>query len=268
MQWKKMTIFLLIFIISITTLIGCSPNSLNASKNHRATDGEEILIAAAASLTDVLQEIRDLYKTIDPETPLNFTFGGSGALQTQIEEGAPVDIFFSAAERQMNALRDKGLIFEDSIKTLLVNKIVLISPKDSELSIKSFHDLTEDYMDKIAIGDPSNVPVGQYSQEIFNNLGLVDKVTSKLVLANDVRTVLTWVESGEVSCGLVYKTDGLTSDKIKIVAEAPEDSHREVTYPVGIVKASKYKDKAQDFLDFLSSDEARAIFEKYGFHTK
>lgn len=271
MQWKRILIFILVSAVSIVSLTSCASDTLygfHKDKGEKNKNTEELLIAAAASLTDVLEEIGDLYETIDPETSLNFTFGGSGTLQAQIEEGAPVDIFFSASEKQMASLRDGGFILEDSIKILLTNKIVLISPKDSGISIKSFYDLAKDDIDKIAIGDPGNVPVGQYSQEIFDNLGLYDKLREKLILANDVRTVLAWVESGEVACGIVYNTDALRSDNVKIVAEAPEGSHREVKYPVAIVKGSKYRSKAQDFIDFLDTDEVRAIFEKYGFNMK
>jgi len=125
--------------------------------------------------------------------------------------------------------------------------------------------MTKDEVNKIAIGDPANVPVGQYSEEIFNNLEIVDKVSNKLVLGNDVRTVLTWVESGEVDCGLVYATDAMSSDKVNIITEAPEGSHKKVSYPVAVIKDSKNVDRGQAFLNFLSTDDAIKLFEKYGF---
>ncbi len=189
----------------------------------------ELLISAAASLTDVLGELAEIYKTKEANTNLSFTFGGSGALQTQIEEGAPVDIFMSAAQKQMTALKEKELMVDDTIRTLLVNKVVLISPKGEEKTVSSFEDLGSDKVSKIAIGDPSNVPVGQYSEEIFENLGIYDSIKDKLVLGNDVRAVLTWVETGQVDLGIVYATDAYTSDKIVIEAEAPEASHNVVS---------------------------------------
>ncbi len=276
MNLKRSLGFMLVGVLILISLVGCSKKSQDKVGDDESPvvsvdqpkEEAELLVSAAASLTDVLGELEEVYKTIEPETTLKFTFGSSGTLQAQIEEGAPVDIFMSAAQKQMKALEEGGHILEGSIKTLLVNKVVLIVPKDSNLEITSFEDLTKDEIKKIAIGDPGNVPVGQYSEEIFNNLNIMGKVSPKFVLGNDVRTVLTWVESGEVDCGIVYATDAYTSEKVKIITEAPEGSHKEVSYPVGIVKESKHSDRAQSFLDFLSSDEAVQLFEKYGFSMK
>lgn len=280
MNFKKVVIFLLVGILAVTSLVGCSKKGVD-TPDVVAPDGVkepevvvtpkeevELLVSAAASLTDVLGELKEAYKAVEPETTLTFTFGASGALQSQIEEGAPVDIFMSAAQKQMKALDEKKLIADGSINTLLVNKVVLIAPSDSNLELSSFEDMAKDEVKKIAIGDPASVPVGQYSEEIFTNLGLTDNLSPKLVLASDVRTVLTWVESGEVDCGIVYATDAFTSDKIKIITEAPEVSHKEVSYPVGVVEGSKNVNRAQAFLDFLSTDEAVKLFEKYGFSMK
>lgn len=280
MKIKKVLVLFLVCILATTPMIGCSKDKADTSNDNAIVDANkedeqeeskeevELLISAAASLTDVLNELAEVYKTVEPETTLNFTFGSSGALQAQIEEGAPVDIFMSAAQKQMKALDKGGHILDGTIKTLLLNKVVLITPKDGEIEIKSFEDLTKDEIKKIAIGDPANVPVGQYSEEIFNSLNISDKLNSKLVLGSDVRTVLTWVESGEVDCGIVYATDAFTSDSINIITEAPEGSHKEVSYPVAVVKDSKNPDRAKEFLDFLSTDKATELFEKYGFSTK
>lgn len=279
MKMKRFLVFLLVAVLGVGSLMGCSSDESVETEVDQVENEEvevdpeedvELLVSAAASLTDVLEEIKEAYSEVSPETSLTFTLGSSGALQAQIEEGAPVDVFMSAAQKQMDALEEGGLIEEDTRKTLLINKVVLIAPKDSELDIESFEDMTKDEVDKIGVGDPSNVPVGQYSQEIFENLNLKDKLDKdeKLVLGNDVRTVLTWVETGEVDLGLVYETDALTSDKIEIISEAPQGSHKEVSYPVASVKASENKEAAQDFLDFLSSDKAKELFEKYGFTIK
>lgn len=263
MNTKKSLILALICIIATFSIVGCNKNQENVSKEN-----VELLVSAAASLTDVLEEISDLYKTHEPNTKLVFTFGGSGALQSQIEEGAPVDVFISAAQKQMDDLEEEGHILKDTKKTLLLNKVVLITPSDEDKTLSSFEDLTNKNIKKIAIGDPSNVPVGQYSEEIFSNLNIANDINSKLVLANDVRTVLTWVENGEVDCGIVYATDAFTSDKVKIITEAPKDSHKEVSYPATVIKDSKHVDSAKSFIDFLSTDEVIKTFEKYGFTMK
>lgn len=225
----------------------------------------ELLISAAASLTDVAAEISESYSKLVPNVKITYTFGASGALQTQIEEGAPSDIFMSAGKKQMTTLVDKGLVVEDANKDLLVNKVVLITPKDSTKDIKSFEDAAADKVSKIALGDPASVPVGQYSEEVFTSLGIHDKVKAKANYGSDVRQVLTWVEGGEVDCGVVYSTDALTSDKISVVCEAPKDSHKPIVYPVAVLKNSKHQEEAKAFLDYLSTPECKALFEKYGF---
>lgn len=262
MTMKKLLALLLVVVISISIFVGCTKGTNVEDSNT------QILVSAAASMTDVLEEISKAYKNVDSNVELVFTFGSSGALQSQIEEGAPVDLFISAAQKQMTALEEKDLIIKDSKKTLLVNKIVLIVPKDSTLDINSFEDLTKDEIKKIALGEPAGVPVGQYSEEIFTNLGILDEVNAKAVYGSDVRTVLTWVENGEVDCGVVYATDAFSTDNVKILSEAPEGSHTEVTYPAAIIKSSKNVEKTQAFLDYLSTDEAAQIFVNYGFSMK
>lgn len=280
MKFKKSLALLLVVLLSIGILAGCVKEKevvedpkvvdvVQEPEKIEEVEKVELLVSAAASMTDVLGELAEIYKTIDANTSLVFTFGPSGGLQTQIEEGAPVDIFMSAAQKQMKALEEKNLLINDTIKTLLVNKVVLISPKDDKIGVLSFEDLaTNDKIKKIALGDPSNVPVGQYSEEIFTSLNILDAVKSKAIYGTDVRTVLTWVENGEVDCGIVYATDAMSSDNVKIICEAPEGSHKQVTYPVAVIKTSKYEDRAKAFLDFLGTEQAKAVFEKYGFSMK
>jgi molybdate transport system substrate-binding protein len=233
-----------------------------------STQQADLLVAAAASLTDVTADIAEAYKVIKPNVNIKFTYGSSGALQTQIEEGAPVDIFMSAAAKQMDALEAMGLLLDGSRKELLVNKVVLVTPKDSDKGITGFQDLAEEKVSKIALGEPGSVPVGQYSEEIFTTLGIWDKVKAKANFGSDVRQVLTWVEGGEVDCGVVYATDAATSDKVKVVCEAPEGSHKPVIYPVAVIKSSIYPNEAGEFVRYLSSPEAAGIFKKYGFEMK
>ena len=272
MKNKKFT-FILLVLVAMLAVTACGKKAEVKEEDKKedvlvdedVKDEVELTISAAASLTDVLEELKDTYTKDHPEIKINYSFGSSGALQAQIEEGAPVDLFFSAAEKQMDALEEKDLLLEGTRETLLINKVVLITPKDSQASLSSLEDLKNDDIKKIAIGDPSNVPVGQYSEEIFKNLNITDAVMPKAVLGTDVRTVLTWVENGEVDCGLVYKTDALTSDKVEILLEAPEGSHKKVTYPGAVVKDSKNQDQSKAFLEFLKSDQAAKAFEKYGF---
>lgn len=241
------------------------PSSSSSSSASSATEKISITVAAAASLTDVTRAIAQQYKKTEPNVTLTFTYGSSGALQTQIEQGAPVDIFMSAAAKQMDALQKENLIDTSTRKNLLENKVVLIMPQNSKLGIKSFADLAGSKVKKIAIGDPASVPAGQYAQQVFTSLKITGQVKPKLNLGTDVRQVLTWVESGNVDCGIVYSTDAKTSKTVTVVCEAPAGSCSKVVYPVAVLKNSKQADAAGKFLQFMQSSEASSVFESYGF---
>ncbi len=254
---KKVTAVIMIMVIVCMAFSACGKK-----KND---DKTELTILAAASLTDVCGKLKEDFEKNNKDITLTFSFGSSGALQTQIEEGAPADMFMSAAKKQMTALDEKNLMDKDSIKELLENKIVLIVPKGKAGDIKSFDDLATDKVKMVALGEPESVPVGQYAEEIFTTLGTLEDIKKKANYGSDVRQVLTWVENGDVDCGVVYATDAFTTDKVEIVCYAPEGSCKKVIYPSGIVAASKNKDAAKKFNDYLSSDAAMKLFEEYGF---
>ena len=231
-----------------------------------AGDQQEILVAAAASLQYVMEDkIQPAFEKENPDIKLSFTFDSSGKLQTQIEEGADADVFFSAAMKQMNALEDEGLVDADSVVELLENKIALIVPKDSTLGITGFEDITK--AEKIALGDPESVPVGQYAKEAFENLGMWDDVEAKTSFGTNVTEVLNQVAAASADAGIVYATDAASkADQVTVVAEAPEGSlEKKVIYPVAVVKATAHEDAAKAFVDFLQTPEAIAVFESYGF---
>ncbi|HOR86553.1 MAG TPA: molybdate ABC transporter substrate-binding protein [Bacillota bacterium] len=223
-----------------------------------------LTISAAASLKGAMEEVKAAYAEEKPNVILTCNFGSSGSLQQQIEQGAEVDVFFSAAAKQMDALQEKGLIVEDTRKNILENKIVLIVPKDVT-SVTDFNDLTSDNVKKIALGETKSVPVGQYSEEVLKKLNLMDTIESKVVFGKDVKEVLTWVETGNADAGMVYETDSITSEKVRVVAYAPEGSHKPVVYPAAVIKDSKNIDASKNFMSFLCSEKAKSIFEKYGF---
>ena len=225
---------------------------------------DEILVSAAASLTDVLKEIATGYQAKAKQT-LTFNFGPSSGLARQIEEGAPADIFFSADLPQMDTLEKKNLLDPDTRKNLLSNQLVIIVPTDSKLAILSPKDLLKSEVKKIALAEPSSVPVGVYSKTYLSDEGLWNQVDSKLVPVQDVRATLASVESGNVEAGFVYKTDTAISKKVKIVYEVPVDKGPKITYPAAIVKESKHKDAARDFMNYLQSPTAKDAFKKYGF---
>ena len=224
-----------------------------------------ILVAAAASLKySYDEELIPMFVAANPGIKVDATYDSSGKLQTQIEEGLGADVFMSAATKQMNTLKDENMVDADSIVNLLENKIVLIVPTGMDAKVTGFEDIAN--ADMIAIGDPESVPAGQYAKEALTSLGLWDAVDAKSTKGTNVTEVLNWVAEGSADAGIVYATDAATTDKVQVIAEAPEGSlAAKVIYPVGIVTASENKEAAQKFVQFLQSDEAIAVFEKYGF---
>jgi len=247
---KYLSIALLLVIL---LCIGCSAPAVTVN------------VSAASSLTDVLGEINALYTRANPNVTITANFAASGTLQQQIENGAPADVFISASPKQVDALQGKKLIVDNTRKDLLCNKVVLIVPADSTLGIKSFNDLTGDAVKKVSIGDPDSVPAGQYARDIFNEFGIMDALKSRLVLAGNVRQVLQYVESSNVDAGVVFLTDAKISKSVKVVADAPDDINKKVVYPVAVINTGKDRTAAFAYETFLFSDQAGAVFDKYGF---
>ncbi len=267
---KLLVIILLgIILLSISLFSGCGEASEQTSvKSTEDTQKEaktvELTVAAASSLKDALEEIKTAYQESNKNVKLTFSFGASGTLQQQIENGADVDVFISAAVKQMDALEEKGLIIQETRKNFLENQVVLIVPKDSALNI-DFKDLASEKVKQIGLGEPKGVPVGQYAEEVLTNLDILKQVKEKAVYGNNVKEVLTWVETGNVDAGIVYLTDANISDKVKVAAAAPEGSHKPIYYPATVIKGSRNPEQAKGFTEFLYGSEAKAVFEKYGF---
>lgn len=268
MYGLKTNIIALISLLLFSLAVAGCTSSENGDKAQENASQKEVYIVAAASMTDAVKEIGANYEKQHPDVKLMYNFGSSGALQSQIEQGAPADVFISAAQKQMNALEEENLIDKATRKDLLENKVVLIVPKDSTLVLDDFAAAATDKVSKIALGEPKSVPIGQYSEEIFTNLNVWADIKAKAVYASDVRQVLSWVETGEVDCGVVYATDAAISDKVKVLLEAPAGTHKPVVYPAAMVSSSKNPEIAKDFLAYLSQDEQKAILAKYGFDVK
>ncbi len=286
---SKVSLFVLVTILLLTMLFtGCSGKEEPAGQTDQTTEAptsqptqapantpvptaeptaapepSELLIGAAASLQASLEELQGSFETQYPNVKLTFTFAGSGTLEQQIREGAPMDIFISAAEKQMDALETDSFLLDGTRVNLLENQVALIVPRDSTLSIAAFEDITK--ANVIAIGDPASVPAGQYAQEIYTNLGSWEDVLAKATLGKDVTEVLTWVSSGNADAGVVYTTDAALSDDVIVAAIAPEGSHKKVIYPAAVIKESKQTEAAGEFISFLQSQEAKDVFVSYGF---
>jgi molybdate transport system substrate-binding protein len=245
-------------LCSLAAVLGIFPVYMIAQEKNGVT------VSAAISLKDSLDEIGSIYEKAHPGVKISFNYGGSGTLQRQIEQGAPVDIFFSAAEKQMDELQAKGLIDAGGRRDIVRNQLVLIAPV-SNTTIHSFQDLSNPSTKVVALGEPATVPAGMYARQTLEHLGLLAAVEKKIVLAKDVRAVLTYVETGNADAGFVYQTDALGSSNVRIVAEAPANSHDPIVYPAAILKAAKNPREAERFFAFLSGSEAREVYQKHGF---
>ena len=249
---KRFTFMITLFFL-LMFAVGCSnQQNTDQSSDTKETETEavteskekvELTISAAASLKDAMEIIQSTYQEEHPEVTLKFNFGGSGSLQQQISQGAPADLFFSAAEDKFDVLVKQGNITKEDGVDLLGNSLVLVVPKEDQ-SIKGFDDLAKAEIDKISIGTPETVPAGKYAKESLEKTDMWKDVESKVVYAKDVRQVLSYVETGNVSAGIVYKTDALVSDKVNIVATADSETHTPIVYPVGIIKDSKNYEEA------------------------
>lgn len=245
----------------LVLLAGCAGGS---GQRAVGPNRVELTVSAAASLQAALTEVARSYEKAHPGVRISLNFGSSGSLSRQIEQGAPVDVFVSAARREMDGLQQQGLIDEDTRRDLWANRIVLVVSARTGKSLASWQDLAGSSVRRVAIGTPETVPVGLYAKETLQHLGLWEKVEPKLVLGKDVLQVVSYVKTGNVDAGVVFRTDG-RDPTLRVVAEAPPGSHRPVVYPGAVVKASPHPEAARDFLAFLAGKEAAAICERYGF---
>lgn len=269
----KKTLTLLLTLAMIFTLAACG-SSAAPSKGEK----KEIIVFAAASMTETLNQVKDVYEKENNVT-ITYNFDSSGTLKTQIQEGADCDLFISAGQKQMNQLdlssdkeiNKEGLDFVagDTRLNLLENKVVLVVPEGNPKSIESFDDLAARLAEGsilMAMGN-SDVPVGQYTQKILNFYGLDEEALAKsgvITYGSNVKEVTTQVSEGSVDCGIVYCTDAFSAG-LTVIDGASKDMCGQVIYPAAVLKTAKNPDAAKAFLDYLTGSEAMAIFEAVGF---
>lgn len=234
----------------------------SAGTGHAQTT---LVVSAAASMQDALKTIAADYRRREPGTSVRFNFASSGTLQRQIESGAPVDVFVSAARKNMDELQARGLIVSKTRRNLARNRLVLIVPKNSRVGVRSFGDLKKPQVSRVAIGAPQSVPAGKYTRELLQKIGIWNVVEKKSVRAKDVRSVLTQVELGNVTAGIVYRTDALISSRVRVVSTAPENLHTPIVYPLAVTSASKNQAAARRFAVYLTSAPAQKVLQRFGF---
>lgn len=237
----------------------------------KATASDEITVSAAISLKNAFEDMGKSYENVNNGEKIILNFNSSGALARQIEAGAPVDVFASAALREMDRLVKKGFVAAATRTDFATNSVVLVSPnigqgKTKPLPVVSFQSLVSENVAKISIGNPETVPAGRYAKEALRFLKLWDGIREKIIFAENVRQVLDYVARGEVDAGMVYSTDAAIRPRdVRVVMKAPKGGHRPIVYPIGVVKGTKNAGLAKRFIEFVQTGKGKTILRKYGF---
>ena len=272
---KRKILTIACMLIVMIGLVSCENNedqnaaqSKNTSIKVDNDENKDITVFAAASLTESLTELKDMYERENPNVNITYNFDSSGTLKSQIEEGATCDVFISASNKPMDELEesDKGesLISPDSRIDLLENELVLAVREDSDKDINSFDDLKSDKVESIALGN-SYVPAGDYAEKLLTNLGIWDEVFNKASFASNVKEVTSWISESAVDCGIIYSTDAKAAE-LKVIDRASEEDLKEkIIYPAAIIEQSNEKEESEKFLEFLNSDKANSVFKDCGF---
>lgn len=259
----------------VLSLSGCGTSQATEMKENAEAAEATLNVFAAASMTETLTEIQEMYKEVAPNVTLVFNFDSSGTLKTQIQEGADCDVFISAAQKQMNQLdkdadpevNTEGLdyVLEGTRINLLENKVVLAVPDGNPKGIESFADLGTDKLSLLALGN-EDVPVGQYSEEILTNLGILDQLEqeNKITYGSNVKEVTTQVSEAAADAGIIYATDAYSAG-LPVVAQADDTMRKQVIYPAAVLNISENQDAAEAFLDYLKTDDCMKVFEEVGF---
>ncbi|MGF7011728.1 molybdate transport system substrate-binding protein [Lachnospiraceae bacterium PF1-22] len=271
---RNKVVAVLVLAMVLVSLVACGGKETPApdeseKPSEEASEEIELTVFAAASMTETLQEIEALYKEETPNVKLSFNFDSSGTLQTQIEEGAPCDVFISAGEKQMNALEEGEYLEGETRLDLLLNQVTLCVPEGNSKNITGFEDLAQKLNGEemlFAMGN-SDVPVGQYTQKILAYFSLDESALAaagKISYGSNVKEVTTWISEGSVDAGVVYCTDAFSAD-LEIVDAATEEMCGKVLYPAAVIKGTEQEEAAKAYLEFLKTDAALTIFEKVGF---
>lgn len=249
----------------VVTLVFLGGNLAACGSESASTDAQELTVSAASSLKSMCSDLGPAFDTATGSTTI-FNHDASGTLQKQIEGGSPVDVFASAAMKQVNALLDQKLVDADSVQVFAGNEIVIVVPADSTLGIAGFEDLTKPEVQRVTYGDPATAPHGVAAEEVLTTLGLMEQVRPKVIYAANISQALTYVSSGEVDAAIFFATEAVAAgDRVKVVATSQPAWHSTISYPIAIVSASKNKALGQRLIDFVMGPEGQSILEKHGF---
>lgn len=251
---KKLTIILMIVLVTIIS--GC--------QSKETLESKEIIISVAASLKEPMDKIKESYEK-NNNIKININTGGSGILKKQISEGADVDIFFCANKEYMDELVKEELVFSDEVYLPLKNSLVLVKNNDAKDKINIFSDLGLGKM-KIALGDITTVPAGEYAKESLINMNIWESVKEKIIYGKDVKAVKTYVENGDVDFGFIYKSDAKDLKNAQIVLEVPKEYHKEIIYSIAPIKSGENYNESIKIIKYIMSNEGKEIFKEYGFN--
>lgn len=230
----------------------------------RPANADELIVSAAASLTDAFSDIEPAYEKLHPGVDVIMNFASSGALYRQIEQGAPVDVYASANPKWMSKAVTKGYVAQGNVVTFAHNALVLAVPADNPANIQGVKDLIESSVSSIGIGTPETVPAGQYAKEALSLKSLYEPLLSKMIYGESVRQVLDYLSRGEVDCGFIYRTDAVkAASSVHIVEEIPLKTP--VTYPIAPTSETKVPELAHSFVNFVRSQSGLNLLEKRGF---
>jgi len=247
---------------SVTDDAGLAAGQSGAQADAASAD---LVVSAAASLAEPLQELAARYAERAPGTELHLNFGSSGTLQRQIELGAPTDVFVSAGRRQMDELVEGGWVDAAYRATLLTNRLVVVAAAERDETLAGLEELAGDAWRTVAIGEPETVPAGAYAREALQSAGVWEALGPKLLPAKDVRQALVYVETGNADAGLVYATDAASSSKVRVAYEVPAGLHEPIEYPIGVAAGSERPEAARALYEYLRGAEAADVFRRYGF---
>lgn len=251
----------LLALASVCASFSCSRRGPQSA----GTVGGQITVAAAISLKDAFLSLAQTYRERTGDK-VNFSFGASGELMRQIEAGAPVDVFASAGQREMDDLESKALVEPGTRADFARNSLVIVAPARSTLTLEAVGDLAQPAVKRISIGNPKTVPAGMYAQQMLVHARLWQKLQPRLIFAENVRQVLDYVERGEVSAGIVYSTDvGIAHGSVRVAARAPDGSYGPILYPIAEIKGSPHQRAARDFVRFVLAAEGQRALKKFGF---
>lgn len=264
---KNIKIILIMTILAIVVIaFGCGCTDKETKNQQSEGVNKTVLtVSAAASLTEAFNDIEKKYENENTNIDLKMNYGASGSLRQQIEGGAPIDVFASAAQDQMDMLAAKGLAYNETRKDFAGNALVMIVPKGNVLHINNTQDLAKSEIKRISLGQPSTTPAGKYAQEYLMKEGTWDKISNKIVMAENVKQSLLYVERNEVDAGFVFKTDATSAQPNTIDTIETINTTTPIMYPIVVVKSTTHKNEAEKYINFVTGEEGKTILGKYGF---